>query len=60
MFLIAIVGLSLAFRPRRPKADDIAGIASAPARGFQTRASLTRMDEEEPTRRDDRNGRKPG
>jgi hypothetical protein len=43
VFLILIAGLSLAFRPRRPKPAELAGIAPAPQRGVQTGASLTRM-----------------
>lgn len=45
-FLVALVVFSLAFRPRRPRGADVAGIAPPPRRGVPTQASLTRMEEE--------------
>lgn len=59
-FVVLLVAASLAFRPRRPKPGDVAGVAPAPDRGVQTRASLTRMeyhhDEEGPPPRSPNKG----
>ncbi|MDP2314742.1 MAG: hypothetical protein Q8P41_17695 [Pseudomonadota bacterium] len=51
VFLIAIVGFSLAFRPKRTRASDVKGMAPAPVRGMATQASLTRMEEDVPAPR---------
>ncbi|MDP2309301.1 MAG: hypothetical protein Q8P18_24985 [Pseudomonadota bacterium] len=46
VFLVAMIGFSFAFRPKRARGADVKGMAPAPVRGVATQASLTRMEED--------------
>jgi hypothetical protein len=47
VFIVALVGFSLAFRPKRPRGAAVSGMAPAPTRGVATQASLTRLSDAE-------------
>jgi len=49
-FVILLVVLSFVFRPKKPRAEEIEGLAPAPERGVSTSASLTRMGDESEAR----------
>ena len=51
-FFVAIFGiLTILLRPKRTMRGDLEGVAAAPGRGQETRASLTRLEEEDRRRR---------
>ncbi len=43
VFLVLLCAGALAFRPKRPRAEDVVGIAPSPERGQATKARLTHM-----------------
>lgn len=47
--LMIVIGIALALRPRRPVAPAVDGIAPPPRRGEVNNASLTKLEEEQPT-----------
>ena len=51
-FFVDIFGiLTIVLRPKRKMRGDLEGVAAAPGRGQETRASLTRLEEEDRRRR---------
>lgn len=51
-FFLAMFGiLTVLLRPKRKVRGDLEGVAAAPGRGQETRASLTRLEEEDRRRR---------
>lgn len=48
VFLVLLVAGALAFRPKKPRAEDVEGIAPSPERGHVTHARLTNMGFDDP------------
>jgi hypothetical protein len=52
VFFIALFGiLTVLLRPKRKVRGELEGVAAAPGRGQETRASLTRLEEEDRRKR---------